>query len=58
MAAAVQPRAAGEQAVAVRYLAHALVRAARRGDGAGAAILPQIDIVLRIERDHALAGGA
>ena len=58
MAAAVESGAAGEQAVAVGYLADILIRAARCDDRTCAAILPQVDIVLGVEGDDALAGRA
>ena len=55
MAAAVETGAAGEQAVAVGNLADVLICAAGCDDGAGAAVFPQVDIVLRVEGDDALA---
>ena len=58
VAAAVEAGAAGEQAVAVGHLAHVLVGAAGGHDGPGAAVLPQVDVVLGVEGHHPLAGGA
>ena len=58
MAAAVQTRAAGKQAVAVADVANVILCAARCNDGARAAVLPQINVVLRIERDDTPARGA
>ena len=58
MAAAVKAGAAGEQAVAVGDLAHVLVGRAGRGQRAGTAVLPKIDVLFRIEGDDAFAGRA
>ena len=58
VAAAVETGAAGEQAVAVAHLAHIFVSTAGGGDGAGAAVLPQVNVVLGVEGNHPLAGGA
>ena len=58
VAAAVEARPAGEQAEAVGHLAHVLLGAAGGGDGPGAAVLPQVDVVLVVEGHHPLAGGA
>ena len=58
MAAAVEAGTAGEQAVAVADMAHILVGAAGSDDGPGAAVLPQVDVVLGVEGHHPLAGGA
>ena len=56
--AAVEAGAAGEQAVAVAHLAHVLIGAPGGHDGPGAAVLPQVDVVLGVEGHHPLAGGA
>ena len=56
--AAVQARAAGEQAVTVGDLADVFIGAAGCRDGAGTALFPEVDVVERIESDDALAGGA
>ena len=58
MGPAVQAGAAGEQAIAVGHLAHVLIGAAGGHDGPGAAVLPQVDVVLGVEGHHPLAGGA
>ena len=58
MAPAVQTRAAGEQAVAVGHLDHVLVRGPGGHEGPGAAVLPQVDVVLGVEGHHPLARGA
>ena len=58
MAAPIQTRTAGEQTVAIADMAHVLVGAAGRHDGPGAAIFPQIQVMLGIEGHHPLAGGA
>ena len=50
--------AAGEQAVAIGHLAHVLVGAAGGHNGPGAAVLPQVDVVLGVEGHHPLASGA
>ena len=51
-------RAAGKQAVAVGHMANILLGAACRHDGTGAAVLPQIHIVLGVEGHNPLTGGA
>ena len=56
--AAVQTGTAGEQTVAVGYLANIFLGAAHGHDGTGTAIFPQIHVVLGVERYHAAAGGA
>ena len=58
MRAAVEAGAAGKQAIAVSHLTNILVGAAYSSDGAGAAVVPQIHVVLGIESDYPLAGGA
>ena len=58
VAAAVQARAAGEQAVAVADLAHILIGAARGHNGPCAAVFPQVNVMLGVECHHALARGA
>ena len=56
--AAVQARAAGEEAVAIGDVDHIVLGAAGGHDGAGAAVLPQVYVVLGVEGHHAAAGGA
>ena len=56
--AAVQTRAAGEEAVAIGDVDHIVLGAAGGHDGAGAAVLPQVYVVLGVEGHHAAAGGA
>ena len=58
MGAAVQAQAAGEQAVAVADLAHIVGGAAGRHDGPGAAVVPQVHVVLGVIDHHPAAGGA
>ncbi len=57
MGAAVQAGAAGEQTVSVGNLADILFGAAGCHDRSGAALFPQIDIMLCVESDDALSGG-
>jgi len=54
--AAVEPRAAGEEAVTVRDVHDVVLGAAYRGDRARAAVVPGVDVMLCIEGDDALAG--
>ena len=56
--AAVEPRAACEQAVAVGHLDDVLFGPAGRHYGPGAAVFPQIHVVLRIVSYDSLSGGA
>ena len=58
MGAAVESGAAGEETVAVGDLADILIAAAGRYNGAGAAVFPEVNIMLVIESDNALAGRA
>ncbi len=58
VAAAVEAGASGEEAVAVGHLADVLVGAPGGHDGPGAAVLPQINVGLRVEGHHPLSGGA
>ena len=58
MAAAMEAHTAGEQAVAVSHVKNIFLGAAGGHDGTGAAIFPQIDIMLGIESHDTLAGGA
>ena len=58
MAASVEAGAAGEQSVAVGHLAHILIGAPRSHDSPGAAVLPEIDVLLSVEGHHPLASGA
>ena len=44
--------------VAVGHLADILLRTPGSHDGPGAAVLPQVDVVLGVEGHHPLAGGA
>ena len=53
-----QTGTAGEQTITIRNLNNIRLRAAGGDDGAGAAVFPQVDIRLGIERDDALAGCA
>ena len=53
-----QARAAGEEAVAIGDVDHIVLGAAGGHDGAGAAVLPQVYVVLGVEGHHAAAGGA
>ena len=57
MAAAVQTRTAGEKSVAVGNLAHVFVGAARRDNGSGGAVFPQVYVLRRIKRHNPLARG-
>ena len=56
--AAVKAGTAGEQAVAVGDVDHVILGAAHSHDGTGAAILPQVHVVLGVVGHHTLAGGA
>ena len=56
MAAAVEPGAAREKAETVRDLADILVRRPGRRERAGTAVVPKVNVVLRVEGDDALAG--
>ena len=58
MGAAIQAGAAGEQAVAIADVYHIFFGAAGRHDCTGAAFVPQVNIVLRIESDYPAAGCA
>ena len=49
---------AGEEAVAVADVAHVLVGAAGGHNGPGAAILPQVQVVLGVKGHHPPSGGA
>ena len=53
----IETRTTGEKAVAVSHLADILLCTACGGDGAGAAIFPQINVILSVESYHATAGG-
>ena len=57
MGAAVKTWAAGEKAVAVCNLANILVCAASGDDGAGAAVLPKVNVLLGVERDDSFTRG-
>ena len=54
----VQADAAGEHAVAIGDLTHVLLAAANGGDGTGAAVGPQVDVVLGVKSHDPLSGGA
>ena len=54
--AAVQSHTAGEQTVAVCDLTDIILIAACRGNGSGTAVLPEINVMLGIESNNALAG--
>ena len=54
--AAMQTHTAGEQAVAVCDMADILFAATNSGNGAGAAVFPQIHLVLGVECHHSLSG--
>ena len=58
VSAAVQARTAGEQTVAIAHMDHVFLGAAHRHDGPGAALLPQVQVGLGVERHHPAAGGA
>jgi len=58
MASTVESGAACEQAVAIGHLAHILIGGAGRNQGPGAAVLPQVNVVLGVKGHHPLAGGA
>ena len=58
MGAAVETGTACEEAVAVCDLHDVFVGAACRNDRPGAALLPHVDVLLGIEGDDTLAGGA
>ena len=58
MGAAVQARAAGEQAISIGNVAHILTCSAGCHNGTGTAVLPQIHIMLRVKSHDTLTGGA
>ena len=58
MRTAVETGTAREQTVAVRNLTNIFVGAARRHDRPRRAIIPHVDVLLSVEGDDALAGGA
>ena len=56
MRAAVKSGSAGEESVAVSYLTNVVTSSAHGNDGAGAALLPQVNVVLSIEGNDATTG--
>ena len=58
VAAPVEAGPAGEEAVAVADVAHVLLRAAGGHNRPGAALLPQVHVVLGVKGHHPAAGGA
>ena len=58
VAAAVKTRAAGEQTIAIGNVHNVFLSAAGGHDGTGAAVFPQVHVVLGVVGHHALAGGA
>ena len=56
MRAAVEAGAACKEAEAVGDLADVFICSARRSDGASAAILPQVDVFLRVKCNNAFSG--
>ena len=58
MGTAVQTGAAGEQAVAIGYMADIILGTAGCADCAGTAVLPEIEVVLGVERYNTTSGRA
>ena len=58
MRAAIEARAAGEQAVAIAHLHHIAFIAASRHNGAGTAVFPQIQVMLGVESHYPTTSGA
>lgn len=58
LTAAVESEAAGEQAVAIRDLTYILRACARGCQRTRTAVVPEVNILLRVKRDDALAGRA